>query len=438
MNTTTRLSTLLLSTATFVAVACGTSLAADENSLQHRLAQLERENATLTRENAALRLNRKLARENVALRKSSSERAAPATAPSPGTSVRDAYAADFPVAYKALPVETQGQFRFWGEGGAIWSGGDPVTTPYSLRDFSSDLNLGFGAAGGPPNRLFNLTPKVGWEAAAGFDYRFAGSPWHVSGEFRYGQARGSGADASAGSVAPEIMALFPLPLAGAAIGGSQTIAASHREDRWQADIALGYDALGGPSHAMQIKGGLRIAELVGRTTLIDRGRAYMRFPAPVDIGLGIPIQSIDTSTASTLNQRSSFFGAGPRVGVEGFVPLGGGWAFDYLGDAAILFGSQKLTSTSTVTTTISPAFLAILAGGGTNTATTVRDQRFAAVFNTDLQLGVSYWINPNVRISASYRLDAYFNAFSATFDPNIKDTISRYIHGPRLRVTAQF
>lgn len=91
-----------------------------------------------------------------------------------------------------------------------------------------------------------------------------------------------------------------------------------------------------------------------------------------------------------------------------------------------------------MTTTISPAFLAILAGGGTNTATTVRDQRFAAVFNTDLQLGVSYWFNPNVRISASYRLDAYFNAFNATLDPNTRDTISRYIHGPRLRVTAQF
>lgn len=285
MNTTTRLSTLLLSTAAFIAVACGASLAADENSLQHRLAQLERENATLTRENAALRLNRKLARENVALRKSSPERAAPAAAPSPGTSVRDAYAADFPVAYKALPVETRGQFRFWGEGGAIWSGGDPVKTPYSLRGFSSDLNFGFGAAGGPPNRLFNLTPKVGWEAAAGFDYRFAGSPWHVSGEFRYGQARGSGADASAGTIDPAFLALLAAAdpvFAGVAIGSNQTIAASHREDRWQADIALGYDALGGPSHAMQIKGGLRIAELVGRTTLIDRGQAYMRFPAPVD------------------------------------------------------------------------------------------------------------------------------------------------------------
>lgn len=437
MNTTTRLSTLLLGTAAFVAVACGPSRAAEENSLQHRLAQLERENATLARENAALRLNRKLARENVALRKSPPEHTTPAAAPSPSTSVRDAYAADFQAAYKAVPVETQGQFRFWGEGGAIWSGGDPVTAPYSLTNFSNNLDLGF-AGGGAPNGLFNLTPKVGWEAAAGFDYRFAGSPWHVSGEFRYGQAKGSGADASAGSIAPEIMALFPPPLAGAAIGGSQTIAANHRQDRWQADIALGYDAFGSPSNMMQFKGGLRIAELVGRTTLADRSQVYMRFPAPVDIGFGIPIQSIDTSTTSTLNQRSSFFGAGPRVGVEGFVPLGGGWAFDYLGDAAILFGSQKLTSTSTVATTISPAFLAIVAGGGANTAATVRDQRFAAVFNTDLQVGVSYWINPNVKISASYRLDAYFNAFNTTFDPNIKDTISRYIHGPRLRVTAQF
>lgn len=85
---------------------------------------------------------------------------------------------------------------------------------------------------------------------------------------------------------------------------------------------------------------------------------------------------------------------------------------------------------------VSPAIFGLIAEGGANTATTVRGQRFAAVFNTDLRVGVSYWINPNVKISASYRLDAYFNAFNATFDPNIKDTISRYIHGPRLRVTA--
>ncbi len=235
------------------------------------------------------------------------------------------------------------------------------------------------------------------------------------------------------------MALFPPPLAGAAIGGNQTIAANHRQDRWQADIALGYDAFGSPSNMMQFKGGLRIAELVGRTTLADRSQSYIRLGAPIDIfNIGVPIQNIDTSTTSILNQRSSFFGAGPRVGVEGFVPLGDGWAFDYLGDAAILFGSQKLTSTSTVKTTISPAIVGLFGGGGANTAATVRDQRFAAVFNADLQVGVSYWINPNVKISASYRLDAYFNAFNATFDPNIKDTISRYIHGPRLRVTAQF
>src|SRR3984893_4348858 len=42
------------------------------------------------------------------------------------------YAADLPVAYKARPPEAPGQFRIWVEGGAIWTGGDPVSRTFSL------------------------------------------------------------------------------------------------------------------------------------------------------------------------------------------------------------------------------------------------------------------------------------------------------------------
>src|ERR1700731_2506030 len=52
------------------------------------------------------------------------------------------YAADLPVAYRARPPEAPGQFRIWVEGGAIWTGGDPVSQPFSLTDFTL-----FGAPG---------------------------------------------------------------------------------------------------------------------------------------------------------------------------------------------------------------------------------------------------------------------------------------------------
>lgn len=46
-----------------------------------------------------------------------------------------------------------------------------------------------------------------------------------------------------------------------------------------------------------------------------------------------------------------------------------------------------------------------------------------------------------MKISASYRFDAYFNVLNTLDvknDPNKLQTINRYIHGPRLAVAAQF
>ncbi len=122
-----------------------------------------------------------------------------------------AYAADLPVAYKAR-VETLGQFRVWGEGGAIWSGGDRIIQDFNLGNFTSGellLGLGLGTPGGGPGGSFDLTPKIGWEAATGFDYRFANSPYHVSGQFRYGRGgKTSGSAATSGTVDPAIIDLF--------------------------------------------------------------------------------------------------------------------------------------------------------------------------------------------------------------------------------------
>jgi hypothetical protein len=69
------------------------------------------------------------------------------------------------------------------------------------------------------------------------------------------------------------------------------------------------------------------------------------------------------------------------------------------------------------------------------------DQRLSTVFNANLQVGVSYWMSPNLKLSASYRLDAWFNVLtglSAANDPTKLQTMDRDVHGPRVGVSAVF
>jgi Legionella pneumophila major outer membrane protein precursor len=401
-------------------------LAGPNEDPQARIDALEKENAAFRKEIAALRENKALLKKSAPL-KTSVNRAQPAQGGSMQTKgdVFSAYAADMPVAYKARPlVETRGQFRVWGEGGAIWSAGDPIRQDFSLIDFTT---IPFGKSPG----VFDLTPKVGWEAATGFDYRFAGSPWHVSGQFRYGDARNSGYASSAGNSA---LVIAPI----SAINGNETIKANYTETHWTADLAAGRDVLGDGSNAMQVKFGLRLSELVGKTGMSDNTTENLTF-APALLVPGFPPLSAAALNFSTLtDQRSSFLGAGPRIGIEGSVPLAAGWAFDYLGDVAALLGNQRLANTTTTMASFTPASFVVAFGpppGGTSITTS--DQRFATVFNADIQAGVSYWVTQNVKLSASYRLDAFFGVFNQTFTAG-RQTADRYIHGPRAAVTAQF
>jgi opacity protein-like surface antigen len=413
-----------------VCTFAGTAVYAGDDTLTRRR-QLERENTAIRKENAALLENKTLRERNAALKSSVVQPPVISGASVPAEKRSDpfgAYAADLPLAYKARPIETPGQFRIWGEGGAIWTGGDPVTSDYSISDFNSLLGLLGGSS-----RTFDLTPKVGWEAAAGFDYRFAASPWHVSGQFRYGEGKARGSDASAGSIDPALLVLIGLP-AGSSFSGSESVAASYKETHWLADLAVGYDILGSGPAAMQVKGGLRIAELVGQTNTSENTSFALGLGAPIVL-LGVPIDSFGLNTSALTSLRNSFFGAGPRIGIEGSVPFAGSWAFDYLGDAAVLFGNQKLTTRTTSTTSVSPGILAALLGNPTTT-TTATDQRYATVFNADIQVGVSYWVTQNVKLSASYRLDAFFNVSDDT--TGTPQTVNRYIHGPRLGVSATF
>ena len=367
-----------------------------------RVQLLEKELVAVKKENEALRHIKRLREENAALAKSQTAANAPQRVAIGNP--RDAYAADMPIYAKAVAPVERGQLRVWGEGGAIWSGGDPIDSFYSRS---------VGLATVP--EFFSLTPKLGWEAATGFDYRFAGSPWHVSGQLRYGEAR-----ASASAL---IVQNFIVPEVGTAFN-SDSPRADQRETHWLADMALGRDVIGSGPDAMQFKFGVRVAEL--RSVI---NATNPRFDS---------VAGITSSDVENAPQDNRFLGAGPRIGLDGSVPMGSGWTFDYLGDVAALFGTQKFQRVTSIDN-----FVTKVPSGAPLGIPLVLDavEKFGTVFNSGIQLGISYWVSQNMKISASYRLDAYFNVFytlDAKNDATRLQRIDRYTHGPRLAVTAQF
>src|SRR5262249_19551641 len=90
------------------------------------------------------------------------------------------------LAVKALPPPLPGQTLLWVEGGAFWTAtnADPIPFVGGFGALFSDGVNGFGGDG-------RVSPsRVGYDFAAGFDHRFAGTRWHVNAEGRYGQNKG--------------------------------------------------------------------------------------------------------------------------------------------------------------------------------------------------------------------------------------------------------
>jgi Legionella pneumophila major outer membrane protein precursor len=426
-------------------VAVGATLAVNQafagqlDDISTRLDALERENAAIRKENTALQENKRLHAQNESLKSTSLPRAAVVAPPvasaaveqaRPSASVFDAMAADLPLSYKAAAVEGPGQMQIWAEGGAIWSGGDPVSQDTRLIDFTDfgGLIVGLGGGGSIPNH-FDLTPKIGWEAATGFDYRFANSLWHISAQFRYGEGgKTNGAASSAGSADPSVLLALGAP-PGSSVSGSENYSTSYQESHWLADMTVGRDVLGSGRDAMQLKGGLRVAEFVTQSNISDSTSFAESFPQVRGGNV-----SFNVATSDRTNARASFLGAGPVIGIQGSIPFAGNWSLDYLGDASILFGTQQSTSTDISNTVVSPAFF----GGGGGDVSTFRDQRFASVFSGDIQVGLSYWVMPNLKVGASYRLDALINVQNQSDTEVFNLTPNRYTHGPRMTVTGQF
>jgi hypothetical protein len=255
-----------------------------------------------------------------------------------------------------------------------------------------------------------LKPKVGWDTAGGFDYRLAATPWHLSGRFELGQAKSSASTSSSLSI---VSGGFSASL-------TDLESAAHTETHWVADFAVGRDfAIG--RDAAQAKLGIRVADLTAKTSHLNNLTALYAGINP-------------SATLLFDNEETSHFqGVGPRIGVEGAIPLRGGFSFDYLSDVAVLFSTgQSRQFIATTSVSVMPG------GFSTTTVTAGEDSHGAIVPNADIQAGISYWVNQRVKLSAAYRLDAYFGVLKVLDAEGNLMKADRYFHGPRVAATVNF
>lgn len=316
----------------------------------------------------------------------------------------DLYAADLtPVVTKAPPpAVVQNQWSWWVEGGYTFRPGNDPAVGLTLPPFT------------------NLEPGPGWEAAIGFDYRLAnGSPYHFSGQFRYGQNnKGSTNFTSGGFIPLTLMSGFGATESAFVIGQGN---ASIKEDHWLVDFAVGKDfALG--SGTAQAKLGIRIAEIFSDTKANGTLFGCKSFMATTGC--------TKVNGLFSFQSRSSFLGVGPRLGIDGSAPLGGSWAFDYIGGVAVLFGQRKITASQALsaTDTFGTDFVV-------GQPTAVDKSEFAAVFNLDAEPGISYWVTPTFKVTGSFRFDGYWGALKVIEANGAIGNQNRFYYGPMLRAT---
>jgi len=329
------------------------------------------------------------------------------------------------------PAPLVGDTMLWGEGGVFWTGGDPLQAGGTdIEDFYGLGCFGGSCGGGignfPPCSIgvrclnddpFNVNAKMGWDAAIGFDHRFAGTNWHVNGEGRFGDAKGSAFD-------QESLALITPT---EAVGLINASTAGLNEWHWQGDIGLGYDVITGPS-PLQVKFGLRIADITQRDTILSNGALLAVIP---------PTFAAANWSENEVDERS-FLGLGPRIGLEGSIPLYGFWTFDYKGDAAVLYGNTKISSTSTENFgLLIPGVVALSATGLSGPS--LYWSKWITVLNGDIQGGIGYWITPHLKLAASVRVDAFLDPLRQNPDDTLPaQSVDRFYWGPQLTLTGRF
>lgn len=294
-------------------------------------------------------------------------------------SPEQARAADVPARMitKAPPVVAPApQWEWFLEGAGFSTGGDPVW---------SDV---------PFFQMRSFKPRFGWEAAAGVDYRFAGSPWHVSAQIRYGAAK------------DDTRRFFATSCVLGLCMTSDTTA-RHKERHWAADFMVGRDLVVGQGQH-QLKLGVRIAELTATTDASGSSIGFLGF------------------LSSEFTQRSHFRGIGPRAALEGSHPLGGAWSFDYGLGVAVLFGDRDFALNGS----------GIILGFPVTTRIPSSDT--GQVYNLDAMGGLSYQFTPNFKFTAGYRFDGYWNALHTWNSDRQFVNADRFFHGPFVRATARY
>ena len=307
------------------------------------------------------------------------------------------------MAATAPPVTFQDRWSWWIEGGAIHMDGDP----------------GVAGLNNPP---FDVLPAdFGGEGALGFDYRFGTSGWLMGVQLRFGWI-GDGS-ASNNPVASFIgTGAAPVVVAG-------TNSAERHELHWVADFMVGRD-LGLGQGQTVAKFGVRVAEIRGTT----KGTAQWN---NVAVTTGVSCSTAPSYCGSEVRyytQRSQFIGAGPRLEIDGTIPLGNAWSFQYMAGVAGLYGRRKLTQDVTITHPTVPTFTspAVLQTGGPIYG---RSSSHDFILNVDAMLGLAVPINPNATFLISYRFDGYWNALRGYDENGNLTSLDRFFHGPMIRFT---
>jgi Legionella pneumophila major outer membrane protein precursor len=287
-----------------------------------------------------------------------------------------------PIASKAPPPVPAAPNRWtvWVEGGAQGVLGDP---------FVPALNPPFDA------KPRNWGPK----GAAGLTYHFD-SFWLVSLDFGYGANRRT-------LNSFQVACTSPLCTSSPTHGANS---ATRKEYGWVTDIMFGRD-VGLGSGTAQLEGGMRIADIRGTTS----GNIAW---AKTSVGTG----------QSVYSQTNKFFGIGPRVALDGTVPLSGPWYLDYQFGVAGLFADRSTNQTSSMSGIgcFGPCPLngSISSNG--------------LVFNPNAMIGLSYAFSPSVKMTINYQVDAYLDAFRVFNAAGAPTYTNRIDQGPNLRLTWLF
>ncbi len=358
----------------------------------------------------------------------------------------EARAADVtPYVYKAPPPTPTGDFTTWVEGGAFYTRQDPIFfavpegaaaglyTGISIPSSSGNNFPGIGTGNG-------FDPHMGGEGDIGIDYRFAGTPWHLSFEARYGAATSNGQSVtlqSTGSPPPTLWA------------GTSTF--GEKESHAVVNLMVGHD-IGGWN---EIKFGLRSAYLGADVTdslSASASTGPTCVPGSTATGPGAVCSLVSTAMLSA-DERSTFIGTGPRFAVEGAVPFTPSWAFQYGVGTALLIGERQLSiesaSQSNCIPSSSGSYSSLCFSSGTaqigfvglsaipNSGVSPTSD-WTAVVNVNAMAALAYSFTPNAIFSVGYRFDGYWDSLKTVNAAGTVTDVNRMFYGPFARFTMRW